>query len=147
MRNSGRQAMETNGQGRNRVSDHGGFTLLEILFALVIMAMVAVTVSAAYSTGTRALDGQVDLILLDSRLRSRMEMLVSTDFAALAGGTENVTVNGKDFTIDWTVAGVDLNGDGIDEPTARQVTVDVAGMPHHTLTTLVVDTEGQVGKI
>jgi len=132
---------------RKRLPGAGGFTLVEVALSIIVLGLIAVAVSSAYSTGTRALDGQVDLVLLDSRLRSRMELLVSTDFDTLAGGSENVIVNGKEFTIDWLVSNIDLNADGIAELTAKQIMVSVAGLPNRSLTAIVVDTEGQFEKI
>ena len=86
-------------------------------------------------------------MLLDSRLRSRMEVLVSTDFDALAGGSEMITVNGQNFTVNWNVAPIDLDGDTNPEPTAVQVTVSEAGVSGRSLTTIMVDHEGRVGKV
>ena len=124
-----------------------GFTLLEAMLSVVLLALVAVGISAPYISGFQALNAQADRMLLDSRLRSRMEALVATDFDSLASGSEVVTVNGENFTINWNVASIDLNGDGNPEPTAVQVTVSVAGLPARALTTLRVKNEGRLGKI
>jgi len=72
---------------------------------------------------------------------------VGTDFGSLESDSEGVTINGKVYTINWTVVSVDLNGDGTPEPTAKQVTVSVAGMSDRSLTTILVDHEKRVGKI
>ena len=86
-------------------------------------------------------------MLLDGKLRSRMEVLIGTNFAALANGTEDVTINGTTYTIDWSITAVDLNADGITEPTAIRVTVSISGIPGRSLTTIVVDNENQMGKL
>ena len=84
---------------------------------------------------------------LDGYLRSRMELLVGKPFAELSNGSEAVTVQGQSYTINWSVVPVDLDGDAVPEPTAKQVTVSVAGSANHSLTTILIDHEGQVGKI
>ena len=83
-------------------------------------------------------------MLLDSHLRSRMEWLLSHPFDQLSAGSEVVTVNGKNYTIDWSVDLTDLDGDATPEPTAKLITVSADG---RSLTTLVVDNEGRLGKI
>lgn len=124
-----------------------GFTLLEALFCVTILALMVLGFSAIYSSGFRSLDAQADRVLLDSRLRGRMEFLVSTSFGALSDGSEVVTINGNNHTITWTVAPVDLNGDSATEPSAKQVTVSVSGLPDRSLTTILVDHEGKLGKL
>jgi hypothetical protein len=86
-------------------------------------------------------------MLIDSQLRSRMEVLVSTDFDMLANGSEVVTVNGQNFTVNWNIAPIDLDGDSNPEPTAKQVSVSITELPNRSLITILVDHEGKVGKI
>ena len=129
------------------LTPHNGFTLVEALLSVALLALVAGTVAAPYIAGLQSLESQNDLMLLDSALRSRMEVLVSTDFSSLGAGSEVVTVNGQSFTINWNVVPVDLDGDSNPEPTAKQVTVSVADMTGRSLTTIMVDNEGSVGKI
>jgi hypothetical protein len=124
-----------------------GFTLLESLMAVFFLGLMAAGVTAVYSSGYQSLDDQMDGMLLDSKVRSRMEVLVGTDFKSLSNGSEAVTVNGKNYTINWNVATIDLNGDGIAEPTAKKVTVSVDGTTSHALSTIQVDHENKVGKI
>ena len=76
-----------------------------------------------------------------------MEQLIGRAYGALSDGSDVVTVTGKNYTIDWTVTPIDLNGDATPEPNAVQLTVSVAGVPGASLTTIVVDNEGKVGKI
>ena len=124
-----------------------GFTLVEVLIAVILLSIMALGISAPYLWGFQAMDVQAEHMLLDSQLRSRMEVLVGTDFDELASGSEIVTVNGQNFTVNWNVALIDLNGDGTPEPTARQVTVSIAELPDRTLSTILVDNGGRVGKI
>jgi len=131
----------------NRLSSPTGFTLVEALIAVALLALVAVGISAPYISGFQALDVQAESMLLDSRLRSRMEVLVGTSFESLSSSSEIVTVNGQNFTISWTVVPADLDGDTFTEPTSVRVTVSVTQRPTHSLTTIRVHNEGKLGKI
>lgn len=131
----------------NRTNTCSGFTLVEVMLSVIFLGLLATAVASVYSSGFQTLDYQVDRILLDGKLRSRMEVLVGTDFGSLNGGSESVTINGKDYTINWTVDSVDLNDDGTPEVSAREVTVSVAGISDRSLTTILVDHEKRVGKI
>ena len=123
------------------------FTLIEVLLSVVFLGLLASATSSVYFTGFQSMDAQIERTLLDSKLRSRMEVLLGTSFSALSSGWEAVTVNGNNYTIDWTVATIDLNGDTIAEPTAKKVTVSVSGMTDRSLVTLMVDHENIIGKI
>ena len=117
------------------------------MLSVALLALVAVGISAPFISGFQALNVQSDRMLLDSRLRSRMEALVGTDFDSLSSGSEVVSVNGENFTINWSVVSIDLNGDGNPEQTAVRVTVSVAGLSARVLTTIRVDNEGRLGKV
>jgi hypothetical protein len=131
----------------NPLKSAGGFTLVEAMISVVLLGIVAVGISAPYISGFQALDVQADRMLLDSSLRGRIEVLVGTDFGLLSAGSEVVTVRGQNYTLTWTVGNVDLDGDLTPEPNARQVTVSVTELPDRSLTTILVDNEGRVGKI
>ena len=124
-----------------------GFSLVEALLSVALLALLASAISTPYISGLNSLNVQADRMLLDSHLRSRMEVLVGTDFGSLSSGSEVVTANGQSFTINWNVVPIDLDGDSSPEPTAKKVTVSVAGESGRTLTTILVDNEGRVGKI
>lgn len=124
-----------------------GFTLVEALISVVLLGLMISGISALYISGLQSLNAHDDRMLLDSRLRSRMEMLVGTEFATLSNGSEVVSINGQNYTINWNVVSIDLDGDSNPEPNAMQVTVSVAGIAGHSLTTIIVDHEGQLGKI
>ena len=131
----------------NLLKSAGGFTLIEAMLSVALLGLVAVGISAPYISGFQALNVQADRMLLDSSLRSQMEVLVGTDFGSLSAGSEVVTVRGQNYTITWTVGNVDLDGDATPESTARQVTVAVTELPDRSFTTILVDNEGGVGKI
>ena len=130
-----------------RIRSDTGFTLIEVLLAVVFLGLLASAASTVYFTGFQSMDEQIDRTLLDSKLRSRMEVLIGTSFDALGSGSEGVTVNGNNYTIDWTVATVDLDGDAIAEQSAKKITVSVSGMTGRSLETLVIDHENIIGKI
>ena len=131
----------------NPFKSYRGFTLVEILLAVILLGLMITGISALYISGLQSLNAQDDRMLLDSQLRSRMEVLIGTDFSALSNGSEVVSVNGQNYTLDWTVVSIDLDGDSNPEPNAMQVTVSVAGVGGHSLTTIIVDHEDRVSKI
>ena len=131
----------------NPLKSADGFTLVEVLLSVALLGLMVTGIATLYVSGLQSLNTQVDHILIDSRLRSRMEVLVGTDFAALSPGSEAVNVNGQNYTIAWTVVTVDLDGDLNPEPNAKQVTVSITELPDRALTTILVDNEGGIGKI
>ena len=143
--NNGIYEMSFNVKRRIRTCD--GFTLVEALFSVVLLGIMATAIAVPYISGFQSLDVQADRMLLDCRLRSRMEILVGTDFGLLNNGSEVVAVNGKNYTISWTAVTLDLDGDFTPEPNAKQVTVSITELPDRSLTTILVDNEGRVGKI
>ena len=132
---------------KRRIKKIDGFTLLETLLAVALLGLVAYGISGLYFSGMQSLDEEELRILLDSRLRGRMEILIGNTFDQVLDGSEVVSINGKDYTITWTVALVDLNGDSTPESNAKQVTVTLSGPPDRSLTTILADNQGLVGKI
>ncbi len=125
----------------------GGFTLVEALLSVALLGLLAATMGTVYSSANLSLAVQTDHMLLDSKLRSRMEYLMGTSFDTLDDSMENVTINGNNYQIVWTVVPIDLDGDSNPEATAKQVTVSVTGMSGNSLTTIRVDNLDMVGKI
>jgi prepilin-type N-terminal cleavage/methylation domain-containing protein len=132
---------------RRIMNSRTGFTLIETVLAVVILGLMTTSIGALYSSGLKSLDTGHERMLLDSHVRSRMESLIGQPFDQVAGGSEVVTVKGQNYTINWSAPIVDLDGDSIPESDARQVTVAVAGEPGCSLTVILVDNEGRVGKI
>ena len=124
-----------------------GFTLMEVLLAAVFLGLLATGVTAVYSSGFHAQEYQIERMYLDSRMQSRMEILLSTAFQSLEDGSENVTLDGKVYTLTWNIGPVDLNGDGINETSAKNVTVTVSGMAGLSVSTIITDHENRIGKI
>ena len=140
-------AIRTGSKVTNSLKTCSGFTLVEALLSVALLGLMVTGIATLYVSGLQSLDGQDDRMLLDSALRSRMEVLVGTDFGALSDDSEVVTVNGQNYTIAWTVMNADLDGDLTPEPNAKQVTVSITELPDRSLTTILVDNEGRVGKI
>ena len=132
---------------KRHISTSSGFNLVEVLLSVVLLGLLASVIMYLYSSSYAVIDEEAVRMPLDGYVRSRMEVLVGKTFADLSNGSEVVTVKGQNYTINWSVAPVDLDGDTIPEPTAKQVTVSVAGSANHSLTTILIDHEGLVGKI
>jgi hypothetical protein len=115
-----------------------------VLLSVVILGLCAAAISDVYTSGLTALDAGLTGGELDSALRSRMERLLAVKFDSLADGSAPVTVGGETYTVMWTVVNVDLDGDMAPEPTAKLITVTLAGK---TLVTIVADHQGRVRKI
>ena len=62
----------------------GGFTLVEVLLATVILALMAGGFATLYSSGLNSLVSQKDRVILNSSLTSRMEELASREFSLRA---------------------------------------------------------------
>ena len=120
------------------------FTLAEALLSLLLLELVAVVAVGVFCSGLQSAEQSADWILLDSHARSRMEWLIAEDFDTLAGGSDVVDVNGQNYSVTWTVATVDLDGDATPELTAKQINVSVGG---RSLTTIVIDTSDRLTKI
>lgn len=134
-------------RGKRSIYEQEGFTLIEALLSMTILALSAGVISAMYIGGLHTLNAQGDRTLLMSQVRSRMELALSEPFASMVPGTLNVTIGGSAYTIDTTIVAADLDGDTNPEVDAKQVTVTVAELPVLSLTVLVADPGNQVGKI
>ena len=132
---------------KRHINTSSGFNLVEVLLSVVLLGLLASVIMYMNSSSYAVIDEEAIRIPLDGYLRSRMELLEGKAFADLSDGTDVVTVKGQNYTINWSVAPIDLDGDTIPEPTAKQVTVSVAGSADHSLTAILIDNEGLVGKI
>jgi prepilin-type N-terminal cleavage/methylation domain-containing protein len=131
-----------------QVRNCNGFTLIEALLSVALLALVASAITAPFISGFQSQEGQNEDMLLDSMLRSRMEELLSRDFSALSSGQETVTVKGENYTIEWNVLPVDLDADTISEPNVWKLRVKVKELEDlHSLKTIIVDNQGGIGKV
>ena len=120
---------------------------MEALFSVALLGLMASGVTTMYISGLQSLDAQSDRALLESRLRGRMEEIVGRQFDLVTSGTTNVIVRGTNYTINWSVALFDIDGDTAPDSTAKLVTLSVAELTDLSLTTIIVNNEGNVGKI
>lgn len=130
--------------GSSKRSTSAGFSLVEALLAVVLLALMAGVLSALFVSGLQNLDARQVRLSLDNTVRSQMERLLSENFSDLASGSDVVPVDGADYTINWSVELADLDGDGVPEPSAKQITVT---LNETSLTTIYVDHEGALGKL
>lgn len=121
-----------------------GFTLVEVIFSILLLGIMVISITGVYFVSMNTLSTEDDLLPLDSRLRGRMEEVISRSFDTIVDGSDSVTINGQSHTITWTVTHPDLDGDAIPETMAKRVTVTTGD---RSLTTLVIDSQSAVGKI
>lgn len=121
-----------------------GFTLVEALLSVVILAFLAVFLSGLFAEGVRTVHSQEEQAVLDSHLRGRMELLLSAPFDQLTSGSGSIIANGQTYPISWTVDGVDLDGDGLVEADIKKLAVTLQG---RTLSTLVLHHNDRLGTL
>lgn len=121
-----------------------GFTLVEALLAVAVVGLAAAALSDTFGSGLRSLGFQSSRQRLDSEMRSRMELLLAQPPATLTNGSSVVAVDGTNYTVSWQIQTIDLDGDTVAEPSARQVTVTAEG---RSLVVILADPMGQVSKI
>lgn len=131
-------------ESSSKLERSAGFSLVEALLSVVLLALMSGILSALFVSGLQNLDARQVRLSLDSRLRSQMERLLSENFAELNSGSDVIAVDGANYTINWSVELADLDGDGVPEPSAKQITVS---LNETSLTTLYVDHEGALGKL
>jgi type II secretion system protein I len=116
----------------------GGFTLVEVLVALVLFAIVASGLAAfavqsiRRTSDTRAATGAVLLA------QQQLEDLRSLEYDDIAGGITTETLNGMDFTVNTDV------DDDTPAANMKQVRIDVdwdspLGQRHYVLETILTD--------
>jgi len=116
-----------------------GATLVEAMLCIVLLGLTAAGISGLYASGLRSIEGGVDTVLLDSRLRSTMEALIARPFAdvlAEGSGTEVVAIAVGQPALTWIAVPYDLDGDGTEEADAMRITVTAGG---RALSMVVVD--------
>jgi prepilin-type N-terminal cleavage/methylation domain-containing protein len=88
-----------------------GFTLVETLVALFLLAIGLLGIAPLFVLGTRGVASSADMGTVGARATERLEVLRATGFASLAaGGSLTTNVAGyydatrPDVTVRWTVA-------------------------------------------
>ena len=131
------------GERRSTMENRTGFPLAEALLVIAAMALVGMAVSGLRETGRCSLDVQAGESARQDHLRSCMQRLADTPVGELSDGSETVEVMYGTCTnsvmIAWSVSPVDLDGDDVPEPEARQV---VAFSGNRSLAVILVDQQG-----
>lgn len=121
-----------------------GFSLVEAVLALVLLMLITVLAGGFYANGAVAARQQADELVITTLMRDQMERLMATRPAQLTNGNRVVQVNGRNETLGWQIAGIDLDGNGTLEAGVYRITVTLA---QRALVTLTVDHQGGVGKL
>jgi len=124
---------------RTRQSE--GFTLIEALVSLVIMTMCVMAVGTALYTGLGNLREERRTLEATNHAEGKMGELIATEFAGVAGGSDQVTVGGQSVARQWSAALYDVDGDTVDDADAKLIVVTVDDFQ---LSTLLVDSVGEV---
>ena len=91
----------------------GGFTLVEALLSMTILAIMAAALAALFASGLQTVDAQGNHLLIDSALRSQMELVLGTPFADSVSGAGTVTIDGQNYTVTITVATTDVDSNHV----------------------------------
>ena len=118
-----------------------GFTLVEALLSSVIIAVCVMAVSAAFYGGFQNLRDEGRTLEMVNYVAGKTDELIATDFAAVASGSDTVTVRGESMPRNWTVELHDVDNDGLPDPDAKLVAVTVGEI---RISTLVIDSAGLV---
>ena len=118
-----------------------GFTLLEALLSITILAISATAISYSFAVGFKANEEKVNNLLKTSYARGVMEEINAGDFTGAASGADTVNVQGNTVTRSWTITPADMNGDAITEVDAKKVIVIVDDI---TLETIIIKSQGLV---
>ena len=86
-----------------RLSGRGGFTLIEIVVAIVMLAfgvLASASLTAALMKSNRGVTNRTRAVEVS---REKIENLQSDRYAVIASGNDAVTVRGITFNRSWTV--------------------------------------------
>ena len=92
--------------GRTR-SRNSGFTLLEILLTLLLLAVGMTALSQAFSTGMLASTDIENVDLALNIAQAKMETLKNTSFASLASSGPTADATFSNFNVTVSVTGTD----------------------------------------
>lgn len=100
--------------------DSRGFTLIEVMFALTILAIGILGLYALQLSSVKGNDSAGKRTQAVAWATNRMEILQQTSFADIADdGQETRGI----YNIQWSAPQVDLNNDGVDD--ARNIQINV----------------------
>ena len=112
-----------------RSNSDGGFSLIECVIALVVLAVVALSVGSVLAfalTNSENAKKRSSTLLL---AQQRMETIRNTNFAALTAGTvteSNVIFSGQTYTVVTTITATDvINTTQAPGPELKTIVIDV----------------------
>lgn len=88
-----------------KIKSHQGFTLLEVIIAIFILACGMLSVAAMQSSALRATAGAYKATEATKRAQDRMELLLSLPYGddLLSGGSHSDASSPPEYTINWNV--------------------------------------------
>jgi len=129
-----------------RSNSRAGFTLVEAVLSVTLLAMMSTVIAGIYMSGLQMVHAKGERVQIDSALRSEMEYWLAQPFADLSDGSSVRTIDGIDYTINRLIVAVDLDGDTVAEPDAAIIELRITELGL-TLESLVIDNADRVGKI
>ena len=85
------------------VSPQAGFTLIEVLIAMVIFAIVSAAIASQLVNTTAMVSENKGFSQAQALARSYMESLRATPYEDLADSSDQKTIDGQTFNIQWFV--------------------------------------------
>ena len=124
--------METSGLTDTRVRkptwvcwwrDTGGFTLLEVMIAMVILAVALLGLAGLQVVSVQGNTRASNITEATNVAQNQLEQLITTDFSSLADGGPNAVTGGTGvtYTVEW-----DITPDNLIGVTRADVTVTVS---------------------
>lgn len=96
----------------------GGFSLIEVVIAITILAIGCLGMAAFTATATRGNSDSGNRTRADQLVAQKIEALESESYTAVATGSDTIDIDGVEFTRAWTVSAND--------PVAGVKRIDVA---------------------
>ncbi len=101
----------------NKLKRMNGFSLIEVLISLVILAISLLALAGLMTTTTRNNAFGGNMTEAATLAQDRMEELIVTDWNNIVDGNDTVLIRGLNYDRVWTVASPNIN--------ERRVTVTV----------------------
>jgi len=120
---------------------HRGFTLIEALLSVTIIAVSVLAVSSAFYGGFQNLDDEAATLEKVNYAAGKLDELIATEFNQVHGGSDFVTVQGEQVSRQWQATPCDVDGNPGVEMDAKLVVVTVDNIE---MATLLVDSAGEV---
>ena len=136
---------------RTRLSNlpQSAFTLIEAMLAIAVLGITVAGIAVLYTSGKNASHAQIETLRIQGALRSRAELMMSQPFDSIADSSNTVVIalgggESRKYGEITTVTLIDLDGDNIPEPDAKQITISLEG---RSTSMIIVDDRELVGKL